>query len=85
MRAQSMLMKPPTLKLNPRNSISMLALVAREIHDYCIEHKIKFNPKKCKEMYVKFMNNPNTVMRPVCIGDQVAERVKDAQAIGSHN
>ena len=38
---------------------------------------MKLNPKKCKEMYVKFMNNPNTVyMRPVCIGDQVVERVK---------
>ena len=35
----------------PRNSISTLDLVVREIHDYCIEHNMKLNPKKCKEMY----------------------------------
>ena len=35
----------------PRNSISIPDLVVREIHDYCVEYKIKLNPKKCKEMY----------------------------------
>ena len=30
----------------PRNSISMLNVVVREIYDYCIEHKIKLYPKK---------------------------------------
>ena len=39
----------------PRNSISMLDVVVREIHDYCIEHKMKLNLKKCKEMYVNFI------------------------------
>ena len=37
-----------TLEIIPRNSFSMLDVVVREIHDYCIEHKMKVNPKKCK-------------------------------------
>ena len=31
----------------PRNSISMLDVFITEIHDYCIKHKMKLNPKKC--------------------------------------
>ena len=54
----------------PRNSFSMLVVVVREIHDYCIEHKMKLNPKKCKEMYVNFMKNSITVMRPISVGNQ---------------
>ena len=33
----------------PRNSISVLDLVVREIHDYCIEQKVKLNPKNAKK------------------------------------
>ena len=39
----------------PRNSISMLEEVVRETHDYCMEHEMKLNPKKCREMYLNFM------------------------------
>ena len=52
----------------PRNSISILDLVVREIHDYCIEHKMKLNPKKCKEMYINFMTNSVTSLRLICVG-----------------
>ena len=37
------------IEIIPRNSISMLDLVVREIHDYCIEHKMKLNPKNAKK------------------------------------
>ena len=54
----------------PRNCIySTLDVVVREIHDYCIEHKMKLNPKKCKEMYVNFMKNSITMMRPIGVGN----------------
>ena len=33
----------------PRNAISILDLVVREIHDYCIEHKMKLNLKNAKK------------------------------------
>ena len=38
----------------PRNSISIPDLVVREIHDYCVEYKMKLNPKKCKKKVHKF-------------------------------
>ena len=68
----------------PRNSISMLDVVVREIHDYCIEHKMKLNPKKCKEMYVKFMKNSRsiTAMRHISVGNQEVERVGSYQLLG---
>ena len=59
----------------PRISISILDLVVREIHDYCIEHKMKLNLKKCKEMYKKFMTNSVTSLRPICVGYKEVERV----------
>ena len=51
----------------PRNSISILELVVRKIHDYCTGHK-KLNLKKCKEMYINFMRNSVTSLRPICVG-----------------
>ena len=59
----------------PRNTISMLDVVVRKIDDYCKEHKMKLNPKKCKEMYVNFMKNSITAMRPISVGNQEVERV----------
>ena len=49
------------IEIIPRNFISILDLVVREIYDYCIEHKMKLNPKKCKEMYINFMTNSVTL------------------------
>ena len=51
----------------PRNSISMLDVVVREIYDDCIEHKMKLNPKKCKELYVNFIKNSITAMRTISL------------------
>ena len=66
----------------PRNSISMLDVVVREIHNYCLEHKMKLNPKKCKEMYVNFMKNTITATRPVSVGNQEVERVGTYEHLG---
>ena len=69
-------------KIIPRNSISVLDIVVREIHDYCIEHKMKLNPKKCKEMYVDFMKNSITTLRPISIGNKEVERVRTYKLLG---
>ena len=66
----------------PRNSISRLDVVVREIHDYCIEHKMKLNPQKCNEMYVNFMKNSITAMRPISVGNQEVERVGSYKILG---
>ena len=66
----------------PRNSFSMLDVVVIKIHDYCIEYKMKLNPKKCKEMYVNFMKNSITAMRPIRVGNQGVERVGSCKLLG---
>ena len=48
------------IEIIPRNSSSILDLVVREIHAYCIEHKIILNLEKSKEMYINFMTNSVT-------------------------
>ena len=60
----------------PRNSISILDLAVREIYDYCIEHKMKLSPKKCKEMYINFMKHSVTALRPISVGYKEVERVR---------
>ena len=57
-------------------TITRLDVVVREIHDYCIGHKMKLNPKKCKEMYVNFMKNSITAMRPISVRNQEVELVR---------
>ena len=66
----------------PRNSISLLDFAVRDIHDYCTEHKMKLNPKKCKEMVFNFMKNPNTVTRPLHIENSEVERVFTYKMLG---
>ena len=58
----------------PRTSISILDLVVRGIHQYCINHNMKLNPKKCKDVIINFTQNPNTVIRPICFGNQQVEQ-----------
>ena len=38
----------------PRNSISILDLVVRDIHDYCVEYKMKQKKKKMQRNVHKF-------------------------------
>jgi len=66
----------------PRNSISILDLVVREIQDYCMEHKMKINPKKCKEMDINFMKNSVTALRPLRIGYNEVGRVRTYKILG---
>jgi len=70
------------LELLPRNSISILNLAVRGTHNFCIEHKMKLNPLKCKEMLINFMRYPNTVMQPICIGNHQLERVSTFKLLG---
>ena len=38
----------------PRHSFSLLDLVVREIHDYCIEHKMKLKKEKTQRNVHEF-------------------------------
>ena len=56
------------IEIIPRNSTRMLDLVVREIHDYCMEHKMILN-------LPKMVRTSITAMRPIGVGNQEEERV----------
>ena len=39
--------------------ISLLHMAVNDIHTFAIEHSMKLNPKKCKEMLINFMHHHN--------------------------
>ena len=43
---------------------------------------MRLNPKKCKEMIVNFMGNPNTIMRPLYMRNQTVERISSYKWLG---
>ena len=45
------------LEILPRNGNSLLNVAVNDIHKFSIEHNMKLNPKKCKEMLINFMQN----------------------------
>ena len=54
--------------------LCLMYVIVREIHDYCVEHKMKLNPENCEEINVNnFMKNSTTAMRPINVGNQEVE------------
>ena len=70
------------LEIIPRNSISYLNTTVDEIHQFSINHNMKLNPLKCKEMVINFMHNVNFILRPLVIGSNVVERVNNYKLLG---
>ena len=56
------------LEILPRNGISLLNVAVNDIHKFSIEHNIKLNAKKCKEMLINFLQNDNFTTRPIVLG-----------------
>ena len=63
------------LEILPRNGIGLLNLVVNDIQNFSVNHNMKLNPKKSKEMLFSFMHNHNFLIRPIVIGHTVVERV----------
>ena len=70
------------LEIIPRNSISLLNFAVSDIHEFANEHNMKLNPKKCKEMLINFLHNPNFLLRPIQIGNNTIERVITYKSLG---
>ena len=56
------------LEILPRNGISLPNVAVIDIHKFSIEHNMKLNPKKCKEMLISFIQNDNFTTRPIVLG-----------------
>ena len=64
-----------TLKIIPRNSTSLLDIVASDIHSFAMTYNIRLNPSKCKEMYINFLHNANRLIVPIIIVGNVIQCV----------
>ena len=67
---------------SPRNDISLLNVAVNDIHKFSIEHSMKLNPKKCKEMLINFMQNDNFTTRPIVFGSNRVKRVTTYKLLG---
>ena len=70
------------LKIIPRNSISVLNNAVADIHNFAMEHNMKLNPTKSKEMLINFLRSSNFLIRPLQIGSHVIEQVKTYKILG---
>lgn len=71
------------VEIIPRNSISVMHMLAIEIQQYCTDHRMRLNPKKCKEMVVNFMSNPNIASRDLIINGIQMESVHVYKLLGA--
>ena len=70
------------LEILPRNGISLLNVAVNDIYKFSIEHNMKLNPKKCKEMLINFMQNDNFTTRSIVLGNNTVERVTTYKLLG---
>ena len=70
------------LEIIPRNSPSLLNVVASDIHNFAIAHNMRLNPTKCKEMHINFLCNSNCLINPIIIGGNVIECVNICKILG---
>ena len=49
---------------------------------FLIEHNMKLNPKKCKEMLINFMQNDNFTTRLIVLGNNTVECVTTYKLLG---
>ena len=70
------------LEIIPRNSPSLLNVVASDIHNFAIAHNMRLNPTKCKEMHINFLRNSNCLINPIIIGGNVIKRANTYKILG---
>ena len=70
------------LEIIPRNSPSLLNVVASDIHNFAIAHNMRLNPTKCKEMYINFLRNSNCLINPIIIGGNVIKCANTYKILG---
>ena len=47
------------IEILPRNSISLLNSAVSDIHRFAMDHNMRLNPSKCKEMLINFIHYSN--------------------------
>ena len=74
--------RPSALEIIPRNSPSLLNVVASDIHNFAIAHNMRLNPTKCKEVHINFLRNSNCLINPIIIDGNVIKSVNTYKILG---
>ena len=69
-------------KILPSSSISLLNSIVSDIHKFSMDHNMRLNPIKCKEMLINFMLYPNFTLRPLVVVNNCIERVSTGKILG---
>ena len=72
------------LEIIPRSSISLLNFAANDIHRSSVDHRIKLNLVKCKDMLINFMHNHNFMLNSIVLGNNTIETVNTYKLLGVH-
>ena len=70
------------LEIIPRNSPSLLNVVASDIHNFAIADNMRLNPTKCKVMHINFLRNSNCLINPIIVGGNVIKSVNSYKILG---
>ena len=70
------------IEILPRNSISLLNSIVSDIHNFSMDHNMRLNPIKCKEMFINFLLYPNFTLRPLVVGSNAIEGVSTYKILG---
>ena len=72
------------LEIIPRNSISLLNFAANDIHRFSVDHRMRLNLVKCKDMLINFMHNHNFILNSIVLGNNTIETVNTYKLLGVH-
>ena len=70
------------IEVLPRNSISLLNSIVSDIHKFSMDHNMRLNPIKCKEMLINFILHPNFTLKPLVVGNNCIERISTYKILG---
>ena len=70
------------LEIIPRNSTSLMNIVAENVNEFAEKNRMKLNPRKCKEMVIDPLEYNTTVLRPITIWNTTIEKVKKYKLLG---
>ena len=71
-----------SIEILPRNSISLLNSALPDIHSFSMDHNMRVNPIKCKEMLLNLMLYPNSTLRSLVVGNNAIECVSTYKILG---
>ena len=69
------------LEIIPRNSTSLMNIVAENVSEFAEKNRMKLYPRKCKDMVIDPLECNTTVLRPITIGNTTIEKLRNTNPL----